>query len=65
MSLLGETKYRARGNYKKTKRDSWVTTVWRATEKEAQDDIKEFASYGNYNKTWIVPKKKASLKHSW
>ena len=62
---MGEIKYRARGRYKRTNRESWVTTVWRETEKEAKEDIEMFANYGNYSKTWVVPKKKTSLKHSW
>jgi len=59
-------KYRARGHWLPTGRDSWITTVWRATEKEAQQDIAGFAeTTKRYSKTWIVKKKKYSLKRSW
>ena len=58
-------KYRARGHYKPTKRDAWVTTVWRATKKEAELDVKMHAGPYYYSKAWVVGKKKVSLKHSW
>ena len=57
------TKYRARGKYRRTNRDSWITTVWRASEQEAKDDIKMFGH--GYDNARIVKKDKYSLKRSW
>ena len=53
-------KYRARGHYRPTNRDNWITTVWRDTEKEAKDDIRMFApaTVRGYTKTWVVKRKK-------
>jgi len=50
-------KYRARGHYIPTDRDSWVTTVWRNTEQEAINDLKYYADGNRYLKRWIVKKK--------
>jgi hypothetical protein len=54
------TQYRARGHYKRTNRDSWVTTVWRFSEKEAHDDIRMFApaTFRDYSKTWVVKRER-------
>jgi hypothetical protein len=46
------TEYRARGHYTPTDRDSWITTVWRKTRKEAEQDITAFAGK-NYSTAWI------------
>lgn len=55
----GKFKYRARGHYKPTNRNSWITTVWRNTRKEAQDDIKMFApATRSYSKTWVEKRKR-------
>ena len=44
-------KYRARGIWNETGRDSWVTTVWRKSEKEAKEDIAAFCNPGRYKKS--------------
>ena len=56
-------KYRARGKYKRTKRDSFLTTVWRSTPQEAQRDIAMFGT--RHTNLRVITKRKSSLKHSW
>ena len=45
--------FRARGHYRSTNRDSWVTTVWRGTRKEAEDDIACYAPLSDYSAVWL------------
>jgi len=45
--------YRARGKYDLSNKDSWVTTVWRRTKKEAEDDLKMFTP-GRYKNIRVV-----------
>lgn len=57
------TRYRARGKYDLSNRESWVTTVWRETKQEAEQDAR---AWGNrYTGLRVVSKKKWSLKKSW
>ena len=46
-------KYRARGHYIPTGRESWVTTCWRDTKEEAEQDIRCFCNE-NYKEVQIV-----------
>lgn len=57
------TRYRARGFYKGSSRESYITTVWRSTKKDAEDDVRMFGH--KYTNTRIVSKKKHSLTKGW
>ena len=46
-------KFRARGRYNATGRRSYVTTIWRNTEEEAQEDLKLYGE-GRYTDLEIV-----------
>jgi hypothetical protein len=49
--------YRPRGVYKKTNRDSWISTVWYNTKKEAEDFAKsQGVVTGRYTKIRIIKK---------
>ena len=39
--------YRARGYYKPTKRESYVTTVWRRNKEDAEQDVRVFTRYND------------------
>jgi len=58
-------KYRARGRYTPTGRDSFVTTVWRETPQEAFKDITTFSAGKTHTNLRVIAKRKYSLKHGW
>lgn len=61
MGKYDGTKFRARGIYKPTGRDSFLTTVWRDTAKEAQADIAMFGH--NHINTRVVTGNPAELRN--
>ena len=52
MDNIGRVRYRARGVYMPTGKESWITALWRDTEKEAKEDIECFGH--NYKNTKII-----------
>jgi len=49
------TKYRPRGTYIKTNRDSWISTQWYDSKKDAEDFAKSNGS-GRYKNIRIIKK---------
>ena len=48
--------YRAKGRFPGKQKETWITTSWRQTVKEAEDDIKMFGKPHRYKNIRIVKK---------
>lgn len=58
-------KYRPRGLHLPTGRDSFITTVWYDTSKEAKDAVKMFGADKRHTNIRIIEKRKWSKTKSW
>ena len=51
---MGDKLYRPRGVYNKTKRDSWITTVWYRSRADAEEAVEAFGAKRRYSDIRIV-----------
>jgi len=56
--------YRARGVYKGTGRETWVTTCWRRSRAEAQSDLKTYGHRFTHPKIKTLDYMKYANQHS-